>query len=471
MWSRALIFAGIAAKTETATVERRTWRPLGKDVSVFDKHHESAAIKVIQYEAVPARRPADEPSCDVLPHGAMPRDVVLFSTADWDHPFWTNKQRVACELAQAGFRVLYVDSLGLRRPTAGGRDLARIARRLRSAATSPRQVAENLWVCSPLVLPWHSRAGVRALNDRLLGGLLRRIINRLGFSNPLLWTYNPLVSPLLAKLPRSLVVYHCVDDLTAAPHMPASAIETAEAELAQTADLIFTTSPRLQQRMSARRRQGTHFLPNVADYEHFSLARTGSHVPADLARIPPPRIGFIGALSSYKVDFGLIAAVARARPDWHWVLIGQVGEGQPDTSIETLRLPNVHLLGPRPYAQLPDYLRGFDVAAIPSVASDYTASMFPLKFFEYLAAGRPVVGANVPALNDYAGACRLVSGSAEFISAVERILAGDVPDAWHCEELARQFTWRWRTQQMLTLLQEAWTRRLSERRGVARTAA
>ncbi len=167
----------------------------------------------------------------------------------------------------------------------------------------------------------------------------------------------------------------------------------------------------------------------------------------------------------------MIAAVARARPDWHWVLIGQIGEGQPDTSIEALRLPNIHLLGPRPYAQLPDYLRGFDVASIPSVANDYTASMFPLKFFEYLAAGRPVVAANVPALSEYAEACRLVSGSAEFIRAAQRILAGDTPDARHCDELARQFTWQWRTQQMLALLEEAWTRRLPGSRELARTEA
>jgi glycosyltransferase involved in cell wall biosynthesis len=93
------------------------------------------------------------------------------------------------------------------------------------------------------------------------------------------------------------------------------------------------------------------------------------------------------------------------------------------------------------------------------VANDYTASMFPLKFFEYLSAGRAVVGANVPALNDYSEACRLVSGPAGFIAAVERILSGDVPDARHCEELARQFTWQRRTQQMVGLLEEVWSRR------------
>ncbi|HEY1785180.1 MAG TPA: glycosyltransferase, partial [Pirellulales bacterium] len=425
------------------------WWPVGKGASVLNKHRESAVMECESAPAGPLSSPAD----------ALPRDVVLFSTADWDHPFWTNKQRVACELAKAGFRVLYVESLGLRRPTAGRRDLARIARRMRRAAAAPRQVAENIWVWSPLVLPWHSRVGVRKFNEQALGWMLRRIIKRLGFNRPLLWTYNPLLGPLLAKLPHSLTVYHCVDDLTAAPHMPAAAIDAAEAELAQTADLVFTTSPRLQERMAKRRLEGTHFLPNVADYEHFAQARTGNHLPADLAQIPRPRIGFIGAVSSYKVDFELIATVARDKPDWQWVLIGQVGEGQPGTNTDALRLPNVHLLGPRPYAQLPDYLRGFDVAAIPSVASDYTASMFPLKFFEYLAAGRPVVGANVPALDDYADACRLVSGPREFIGAVERILAGDLPDAGHCDALARQFTWEWRTRQMTTLLQEAWTRR------------
>jgi glycosyltransferase involved in cell wall biosynthesis len=418
---------------------------------LLNKDRESAVMECEAAAAGPSTPLAD----------ALPRDVMLFSTADWDHPFWTNKQRVACELAKADFRVLYVESLGLRRPTAGRRDLARIARRVRRAAAAPRQVAENIWVWSPLVLPWHSHAGVRKLNEQALGWLLRRIIKRLGFSRPLLWTYNPLVGPLLAKLPHWLTIYHCVDDLTAAPHMPAATIEAAEAELARTADLVFTTSPRLQVRMSEQRREGTHYLPNVADYEHFAHARTPGPLPADLAQIPLPRIGFIGAVSSYKVDFELIAAVARAKPDWHWVLIGQVGEGQPGVNVDALRLPNVHLLGPRPYAQLPDYLRGFQVAAIPSVASEYTASMFPLKFFEYLAAGPPVVGANVPALNDYADACRLVSGPAEFIRAVQRILAGDIPDAGHCEALARQFTWEWRTREMTTLLQEAWTRRIS----------
>ncbi|MBL9123048.1 MAG: glycosyltransferase, partial [Planctomycetaceae bacterium] len=357
-----------------------------------------------------------------------PRDVILVSTADWDHPFWTNKQHVASQLAARGFRVLYIESLGLRRPSAQGRDLARIWRRLRRGLAAPRQVRENLWVAAPLVIPLHRYAPVRALNDRLLVALLRRAAASLGFRRPLLWTYNPLVGHLAGQLDAEHLVYHCVDDLSAVPQAPAEALLAAERQIARTADLILTTSPSLQKRFEAWRPEATYYLPNVADYEHFSRAKQPGLEPAELAAIPHPRIGFIGAISDYKVDFELLAATARLRPDWQWVLIGQVGEGQPDTRVAGLDLPNVHLLGPRPYARLPDYLRAFDAATSPSRRNAYTDSMFPMKFFEYLSAGRRVVATRIPALEEFADVAELIETPGEFAAALDRIAAGAGPD-------------------------------------------
>ncbi len=402
----------------------------------------------------------------------LPRDVVLFSTADWDHPFWTNKQRVAQHLAARGFRVLYVESLGLRRPTAAARDLGRIARRLRRATQGLRRVEENLWVASPLALPWHGNRAARWVNERLVARNLAACCRRLDFRDPILWTYNPLAGPLASRLSGSLVVYHCVDDLSAAPHLPELAIRRAERQLCQQADVVFATSRALASRCLAWN-PATHFLPNVADYDHFSQARQAGPIPDDLASIPRPRIGFVGALSHYKVDFELIAAAAQARPDWQWVLIGQVGEGQPDTSIEVLRQPNIHVLGPRPYAELPAYLRGFDVATIPARENPYTSAMFPLKFFEYLSAGLPVVASGVPALTEFSAACELAASHGEFISAVDRILAGQRPSLETCLELARRFTWEWRIGEMISLLEACWRKRqlsasaLAERAGHA----
>src|SRR5262249_50307183 len=148
------------------------------------------------------------------------------------------------------------------------------------------------------------------INDAWLSRWILRQTARLEFHRPIVWTYNPLIARVARRLDGSMIIYHAVDDLAAAPHMPAAAIQSAERDLAACANVVFTTSPALQSRLAALRSGETHFLPNVADYDHFSKAREAGPIPADLAEIPRPRIGFIGAVSGYKVDFTLIAEIA-----------------------------------------------------------------------------------------------------------------------------------------------------------------
>jgi glycosyltransferase involved in cell wall biosynthesis len=327
------------------------------------------------------------------------RDIVCVGFADWDTELWTNQHHLMSRLARDN-RVLFVESLGLRRPQLAGRDVKRIARRLRRGLAPPRQ-ADGLHILSPLVLPFHSNRIVRELNRRLLPLLVRRATRRLDLERPILWAYVPQAEVLLDALDPSLVVYHCVDDIAAQERIDTASFRAAETRFAARADLVLASAPALAERL---RKISSNVLdaPNVADTELFSEALIPSPpAPLDpaMAALPAPRIVFTGAIVAMKLDLEMLAELARLRPAWSFALVGPVGPGEPDADITVITgEPNIHLLGPRKYRELPDVLRAADAGLIPYRRNTLTESIFPMKVYEYLAASLPVVATPLPAL-------------------------------------------------------------------------
>jgi glycosyltransferase involved in cell wall biosynthesis len=195
------------------------------------------------------------------------------------------------------------------------------------------------------------------------------------------------------------------------------------------------------------------YAPNVADTAHFATALEPGPVDGALSALPEPRIVFVGAIAAKKLDLDLLAALADARPSWTFALVGPVGLGDPDTDISALAArPNVHVLGPRSQARLPELLRGAAIGLIPYRRSQLTESIFPMKVYEYLAAGLPVVATGLPALDGVAEV-QLVDGVEEALDAIARVLREDTPAGRRARsEAVREHSWEARLDEIAAAL-------------------
>ncbi len=356
------------------------------------------------------------------------RDIVCVGFADWDTDLQTNQHHLMRRLARKN-TVLFVESLGLRRPQLAGRDLKRIAKRLRNGLRGARE-QDGVHVISPLVLPFHGNPVARKLNKWLLPLLVRRAARKLDMRRPILWAYVPQAEVLLDALAPELVVYHCVDDIAAQPGIDAAGFRASETRFAKRADLVLASAQALAERLRTISGR-VLYAPNVADTELFATALHDGPLDPGMAELPTPRIVFTGAVVSTKLDMKLLVELARARPDWSFALVGPVGPGDPRADVSTLAAePNIHLLGRRPYEQLPSVLRAADAGVIPYARNELTNSIFPMKVYEYLAAGLPVVATPLPSLAnvdevasaaDAAGIARLLEDELERDSQQRRL--------------------------------------------------
>lgn len=382
------------------------------------------------------------------------RDIVCIGSADWATELPINQHQLMGRLA-AENNVLFVESLGLRKPQLAGRDLSRLWRRLKRGLRGARPAPEGLHVLSPLVLPLHSKEAVRRLNRWLLRRQVKRAARKLKMDEPILWAYVPQAEAVIDALDPSLVVYHCVDDVAAQKGVDAESFREAEERFARRADLVLASAPALAERM---RTLSDHVLyaPNVADTGTFATALEPGPVDPDVDKLPRPRLAFQGAIVATKLDIQLLAQTAALRPDWSIVLVGPRGAGDPTGDLSPLdEAPNIHLIGPRQASDLPKVLRGADIGLIPYAINDLTRSVFPMKVYEYLAAGLPVLATPLPAL-DGVDAIETVSSAEELVAAAEHELEADAPEVRRARSRdAASHSWEARLEEIEVALSES----------------
>jgi glycosyltransferase involved in cell wall biosynthesis len=346
------------------------------------------------------------------------RDMLCFGH-DWSgDPL--SKTHIMRILARDN-RILWINSIGYRAPTASRSDLRRIWTKLRAAAQPVREIERNIFVLNPLAIPAYGVPWMRGVNRELLRLQVMRAMKRLHFERPIDWVFNPTAAVVAGSLGEDTLVYYCVDEFTAFTDTTRQLAEL-EGDLLRRADVVFVSSEKLRESKSAVSPR-TILVRHGVDFEHFRKALDpATQIPDEIAKLPRPVIGYFGLMAEDWIDIPLMVEVAKHFSAGSLVLLGKV-----TTDLGRLTaLANVHVLGRKPFSSLPAYSKGFDVAITPFPISDVTLNSNPLKVREYLAAGLPVVSTRIPEV-EVLGQCRIADGPADFIAGIEEALRDPGP--------------------------------------------
>jgi UDP-galactopyranose mutase len=282
--------------------------------------------------------------------------------------------------------------------------------------------------------------------------VLRKMVDRLfsehRIDNFVAWYYTPMALEFTQHLRPRATVYDCMDELSAFKGAP-PLLQIREKELFEQADLVFTGGQSLYEAKKEQHRS-VHAFPSSIDRSHFGKARIPADDPADQESIPHPRLGFFGVIDE-RFDIELLDRVAQARPEWQFVMIGPVVKIDPAT---LPRHDNVHYLGSKKYAELPQYLAGWDVALLLFARNESTRFISPTKTPEYLAAGKPVVSTSIrDVVRPYGDKdlVKIADSADDFVRAVEDIFSAKEED---------RATWLARVDEFLSGMSwdETWSR-------------
>lgn len=366
-----------------------------------------------------------------------PPVLIVFSHLRWGFVF-QRPQQLLTRLAQH-YRVLFVEEPVWQ---AGPQGLHQSA------------PAANITVIQP-----HTDSDAPGFHDSQIAPLLLLLTPLLEEDEqPLIWFYTPMALPLLTPFNPSLVIYDCMDELSAFQNAPRQ-LQQRESALMTRADLVFTGGTSLYEAKRDKHPQ-VYCFPSSVDAIHFEQARDRSNRHPLQDAIPAQRLGYYGVLDE-RIDLPLIAALADSHPEWQIIMVG------PVVKIDPASLPqrdNIHWLGQQPYQALPQFLAGWDVCLMPFAINASTRFISPTKVLEYMAAQLPIVStAIIDVARHYAEEVAVAESHAEFITACEQAMAIGAAErlalAGRMQAKVDATSWDRTAEQIHGLIQQALTQR------------
>ncbi len=300
----------------------------------------------------------------------------------------------------------------------------------------------------------------RKFNEWVTRRHVRKVARSLGFRAPVLWLNPHAAVHMLGRMGERAVVYDITDDweeMNQPPNLKAE-ISAQDARLGAAADAVIVCSAALLAAKEAKFQRRAHLIPNGVDAEHYrTVADPGLPVPSRAGPWAKPVLGYTGTVHPERVDVALVAALAERFAHGSIVLIG------PDLldaagRRRLARHKNIHLVGAVPYREIPDWMRAFDVCIVPHLVTTFTESLNPIKLWEYLAAGKPIVSTPVAGFRDYPGLVRLADDADSFAREVDAALAEDGALVGARRAEARKHSWSGRVEQIDLVIESCLTR-------------
>ena len=381
------------------------------------------------------------------------KDIVLISNQMLDDRYWTSKQYITMELIKNN-RVLYVEA-----NYSFGKLLSGMMGKKWPVVPFGKLHDEknNLSILTPYPrLPYRNHfQWVGWLNQKLLLAKIRWATKKLDFECPILWTFLHQTADLIGKLDESVAVYHCVDDWPALLPMAGMGkperICKDEKKLISRVDLVFRVSAQLLSYLKIPNTK-VFDIPNGVDIDLFNPERFSDESSQDdMKDIPRPIIGFSGSIGKW-IDIELLIQVSKRFEKESIVIIG-LNEKNPNIH-KLQQLKNVHFLGMKSREEVPQYISGFDVCLMPFNRTEVGKGLLPLKMFEYLALGKPIVATSSEVLKQFEKVLYLADDKDAFVQEIENAMGDhDRTNSDSRRKYALKYSWKNRVSDYLVAIQ------------------
>ena len=377
------------------------------------------------------------------------RDIVIVGQQPWDVEIGSNCKNIALEFSKHN-RVLYVNSALDRITILKNKNDPKVEKRLRVIAKqAPGLVVlqENLWNLYPdkviESINWLKNHAIfnllNKVNNKRFANSILKAIKDLGFKDIILFNDNDMFRSFYLKelLRPSVSIYYSRDYMLAVDYWKFHG-EELEPKLIAKSDICMANSTYLAN-YCRKYNPKSYYVGQGCELEIFTHPKN-TNIPDDMKGIAQPIIGYVGALQSIRLDIGLLEYLAEQKPDWSLVLVGPEDDEFKKSRLHTLK--NVHFLGPKPPADLPQYINAFTVCINPQIVNQVTIGNYPRKIDEYLAMGKPVVATATEAMSIFVEHTGLATTKEDYITLITKALQEDSPQLHRARvAFASSHTW------------------------------